>query len=278
MIMRYRIFSDESGIHDGSPCYAIGALVLSDDQLVAFEQKVCGIIQKHQVDKDELAWNYIGEDGTHHEASLEVMDLVVRHGYRFHAMVVKKDIFEHFRRSGFEQAFYRTYRILFKHIAGIRSGRYDAVIDGRDDHYKRHPEAVLTITNHMLTQIASESNFATVTKAESVHNLSIQVADLLTGAICSSTANLLDSRVPINKAKQDIISRFAHVLGWPDLAGDTYPKERLFNIWHFPNDPPGFRGWPESRAIRRPLSLLPVPLRRHTKPSQAESGADTAAG
>lgn len=270
--MRFKIFSDESGIHHGPPCYAIGALVLSDGQLTTFERQVGDIIRKHQFDKDEFAWNYIGQQGTHHEASLDVMDLIVRHRYRFHAIIVKKDIYDYFKTDGFEAAFYRTYRLLFKHIARNQPGQYEAIIDDRDDHYKRHPETIVTITNNMLADIAAHAKFTSVKKAKSIDNLGIQVADLLTGAIYSSTANRLDSSMSMNNAKRDLIHRFASVLGWPDLAGDTYPQERLFNIWHFPGNPAGFRGWPQSRTIRRPLPALSGPQRQSPKGEKARTG------
>lgn len=80
-------------------------------------------------------------------------------------------------------------------------------------------------------------------KVNSKHNVGIQIADLLTGAITASRSMYLNEDFKINAAKALFINKLSQILGWESLHFDTYPESK-FNIWHFPEE---CRNTPETK-------------------------------
>ena len=247
--MDFRIFADESGTHDESTCYGIGALCLEHDESDQFKRQADAILQKFGIN-EELKWHSIGRQGSHHEASYEIGKLVLLEEYVFHVIVVWKDIYEKWAIDP-ERAFYMSYFQLIKNIAKSKSGKHAVFIDNRSDRYKKHDEALEIITNRYLRKEASQTELKTVEMRDSSGQIAIQAVDILIGAITTSTNAYLNAKAKPNAAKQDIITRLAAHLGWDALHYDTFPSDSL-NIWHFPME---FRAKPGTREIARSNEL-----------------------
>ncbi len=86
----------------------------------------------------------------------------------------------------------------------------------------------------------------------------IQVADVFTGAITASHNLYLDPTAEVNAGKRLLIERLAAVLGWEDLATDTFPQSQ-FNIWNFPWE--DYRNRPGSKDIVPNLTVPYVAMK-----------------
>jgi hypothetical protein len=242
--MRFLVFADESGTHSRYKCYGIGALCLTYDQLGELNKSVETIKSNFSVD-EELKWERLRNYRATIEAAKRIIEHVLDTGLRFHAIIVRKDVYRKWAKNE-ETAFYTTYHALLRHIArGVEGGTFEVFIDDRSDLYPKQDEVLEIITNRYLQRIQHEANISLVKKEDSKAQSALQCVDILTGAITADTNRYLDPTFKIHTGKLEVIEHFANSLGWDSLSYDTLPSDS-FNIWHFPTE---FRKDPATRSI-----------------------------
>jgi hypothetical protein len=229
--------SDESGTQHGNLCYGIGALVLEKTQYPRIDQGVREIFAQHSV-LHELKWSQ-SLSRRNIEAACMAIDYVLHHGCRFHTIIVEKERFANIRRRGHEKAFYQTYGFLIDHIGKRSMIDFELWMDERSDSYSRNPEVLQIITNHRSQQRGNVGRLVEVRMIKSESNALLQLTDLLTGAITADTHRRLggDER-PLRPGKQELVERFATLIGWDRLCYDTFPNAK-FDVWHFPEETRG---------------------------------------
>lgn len=102
-------------------------------------------------------------------------------------------------------------------------------VDPIASRYHKADEAFHKIANNEVTlKLGIKEPIKSVVTKDSKHSEQIQISDLLLGAVMSAWQGKATSERKIRVQK--IISDY---LGWKNLASDTKPHERKFNIWHF---------------------------------------------
>jgi hypothetical protein len=244
-------FADESGTDQHCRCYSIGAVSVPTSERDVLEARVTELKAMHGI-VGEAKWTRIRNSHGAVNFVLDCLDLVLTSTtITFDAIVVNKQLYRNWQGGAAHQevAFYKTYTYLLRHIVRRLQDTAEVLIDERSDRYGKRDEAMRTIGNHMLGQLASKGQLGAVTKVPSHETPGVQLADILTGAI--NTGHLLRLQtVAIHPGKHLALERLAMQLQWPHIAHDTYPHER-FNVWHFPQE---FRG-----PSRNPGPRIPVP-------------------
>jgi hypothetical protein len=102
-------------------------------------------------------------------------------------------------------------------------------VDPLHSRYAKADEALEIISNHILKAVSGKASCVDGVYSHASHaKPSIQLSDLLLGAVWSAFEGSAES-----EAKLDLQTDIAWHLGWPDLAADTSPRERKFNVWVF---------------------------------------------
>ncbi|GIV96723.1 MAG: hypothetical protein KatS3mg057_1380 [Herpetosiphonaceae bacterium] len=242
---RYTLFADESGTHAKSKCYGIGALVLTDQQLKELSAFI-DAEKKLRRFTGELKWNEIRNYRISIEIAKNVISYVLERRLIFHIIVVQKSLYNNWGLDK-ERAFYVTYYQLIRSISKkLESEDFQVYIDDRSDSYDKQHE-VLEITLNYTLRNEAPGRVVTVTKIDSVPSLALQVADILTGTVTSSTNCYLDPQESLRYGKAELVNHFSGLLGWDALHYDTFPDSMPINIWHFPED---FRGKPATKPIQ----------------------------
>lgn len=240
-------FADESGTDGHSQCYAIGAVSVPTEQRDEFERTVIELRERHGC-VGEAKWTRVRNSHGQINFVLDCLDLVLTSpGITFDAIVVRKSLYRNWQGGPSQQevAFYKTYTYLLRHIVRRLQDTAHVYIDERSDRYGRRDEAMHTIGNHMLAQLASAGRLGAVTRVRSHDSPGVQLADVLTGAI--NTGHLIRIQtLAIHPGKHLALERLSAQLGWPHLGHDTYPHPK-FNIWHFPQE---FRGPSRDPGVR----------------------------
>jgi hypothetical protein len=102
-------------------------------------------------------------------------------------------------------------------------------VDPLHSRYPKADEVVEIISNHILRVASGRSECVDGVYPHRSHDKpSIQLSDLLLGVIWSAFEGKTESQ-----AKRDLQSQIAWHLGWRDLAANTRPSEKKFNICVF---------------------------------------------
>lgn len=234
--------ADESGIQAGNRCYGIGAFVMDRESYMTLDQRVRAIMTARNI-THELKWSDT-PSRAHIEAACEGVELILNSGARYYSIIVEKATFQNWRRDN-EEAFYQTYQFLASHVAKSGNDPFELWIDERSDSYGKRTEVVHKITNYVTAKRNGTAELLGVKMIDSKLNPLLQMADMLTGAITSDTHRHLSDSGAHSAGKDEVIRRFAGLIGWDRLCYDTYPNPN-FNIWHFPTE---FRARPRTRHI-----------------------------
>ncbi|HEV7684045.1 MAG TPA: DUF3800 domain-containing protein [Pyrinomonadaceae bacterium] len=252
--MKRIAFADESGIGGNTSCYAIGVVSFDADCIEGFDDYFKSKLINHGV-QGEAKWTKVRASHGLINFTLEALDSILRsQSGCFDVIVVNTSLYRNWRSplTTKEDAFYKTYALLLRHIAERANLPAEIFIDDRSDTYAKRDEMMKTIGNNMLAQLATSGRLTGVRKVRSHDCIGVQVADLLTGAVNASHARFLNARTPLHSGKGLAIERLARMIGWDDLCYDTMPSNK-FNIWHFPIE---YRADPSSRPIQ-PISYVP---------------------
>lgn len=234
--------SDESGTHGGNLCYGIGSFVVGFERFLTLENELKEIVAARRIDY-ELKWNGIRAFRRDIDAICVAIDHVLRSGAVFYAIVVEKASYRKWHEDE-ENAFYITYQLQATHVARADGAPFEFWIDERSDAYAKYPEVMQIITNYKSAR-TGDAELLNVTMVDSRSYVLLQLADVLVGAITADTNRLLAGGGELNPGKEELIQRFARMIGWDRLCYDTYPNGH-FNVWHFPFE---FRAHPATRDV-----------------------------
>ena len=241
-------FADESGTHANPKCYAIGVVSVAANALSGFDATFERATLAHGV-AHEVHWANVDKGHGLINLGVDLLSKILRsQTARFDAIVVNTALYRKWqeRQGDREEAFYRTYTYLLRHLAKQVAQTTQVFIDDRSDSYEKRTEVIETIGNHMLGKLQTRGRLTDVTKVRSHDYPGIQVADFLTGAVAASHRLFLDPSTPLNLGKRVAIARLARLLGWDSLHYDTFPHSK-FNIWHFPIE---YRAQPRTEHVR----------------------------
>lgn len=243
----YTVFGDESGIHKaGYTCYGIGGFILPTASIAEVERTLTAVFANYGFDR-ELKWTSIRGYRAAVEAGCKGVENLLVDGASFHAIIVNKSTYNKWISGDHEDAFYTTYYLLAKHASSSFSGsEIDLVIDDKSDRYPKRTEVLQKVTNNALTKLGSTGTVESVLKVDSKKSRLIQMSDIMIGAATASTNRFLGGSLELHPGKAEMIARLAGLLGWDDLAYDTWPNPHI-NLWHFP--PETFRGRPGTREV-----------------------------
>ncbi len=124
-------------------------------------------------------------------------------------------------------------------------------VDPLHTSYDKAVDVVEKITKAVVRREHPNVVMEGVFEKDSKHTPTIQLCDLLLGAVMSQWA-----REPATGAKQQLREFIAQHLGWADLRSDTDPHERKFNIWMF-HDPSRSRRLVKTRRVTLKHPLPP---------------------
>lgn len=237
--MEYSIFADESGINPEYKCYAIGALVIANEELDDFNNTFYDLKKKHGV-RSEVKWQKISTSHGQINFGIDIFKEIINKNYRFSSIVVLKEKYRKWQGNK-DEAFYTTYTQLLAHRVRESQGQHTVYMDQKKESYDKHHEVVQIIANYM----AKQKSITGISKNDSKLFPGIQAADLITGAITASHDAYLNEK-DIRIGKRLLIEKFAEMLGWDSLHYDTMPSSK-FNIWHFPQE---YRRTPATKRIR----------------------------
>ncbi len=121
--------------------------------------------------------------------------------------------------------------------------------DEKNDRYDKHHEVCQIISNHFLKP-CTFAKVKDIKTCDSKNCEAIQVADYITGAINASHRYYQNNEISINQGKLKCIELMSKVLGWDNLAWDTFPNNK-FNVWAFPRECRAFRGFSKNFDISK---------------------------
>ncbi|HAS6359171.1 TPA: DUF3800 domain-containing protein [Vibrio vulnificus] len=144
------VFSDESGITAGCPCYTIGVLIIPSDYLEEFGHHVAEIFKKSGV-RGEIKWQKIRKSAGKINLCLNLAKLILESPCSFHCIVVRKDLYRKWHANE-EEAFFTTYDFLLSNSLKKYRSNARVMMDQKSTSYGKQDEVVKIITNHMLGQ------------------------------------------------------------------------------------------------------------------------------
>ncbi|GAA5191481.1 DUF3800 domain-containing protein [Ferrimonas gelatinilytica] len=245
-------YADESGVTAGSACYTIGVLNVPSAYLDTFETNVAEILERNGI-RGEAKWQKVRKSAGQVNACIELLKLVLSGPCSFHCIAVEKSKFRRWQTDE-ETAFFMTYNFLLSNSCRGPAAKVDVKMDQKSTSYAKQDEVVHIITNHMLAKIRSVSSVNTLEMVDSKDHLPLQVVDMLTGAVNCGYLQYLDPSAPMAPAKRLACKRMAALLGFTDMASDTYPNDD-FNIWHFPVET---RAKPRTEEVTPKMSVSTV--------------------
>lgn len=240
--VHWLISCDESGV-GGASYYGFGSLWMSWQRRGDFASDFRELRQKHKYEF-ECKWNKCHKQYT--PFFLDVVDYFFSRSWlAFHCLIVRKGVVDKSFHSGdFDLARRKHFTMLltskirqFMRLQPSREHTFRIWVDPIASRYKKADEAVEVISNNVLGQV-----FETIRPVDKVitrdskDTPTIQLCDLLLGAVMDAWQQKAAS-----EAKLAVQNSIATCLGWPDLRGDTFPKERKFNIWYFYDEQLGLR-------------------------------------
>lgn len=256
------VSADESGI-GGQQFYGFGSVWMNWQRRGDFHRDFMDIRRRHGMrDEWEVKWSNL--DGVvRSRVAMDLVDWFFRRQWlMFHCVVVRAaDVNRTFHDGSFDLARRKHFAMLLtrkmKRCAELhpdRPNHFRLWVDPIASAYRKAGEATQIIACHTLRQ-ALQSERAVVEslqERDSKATPSIQLCDLLLGAVMHAWQG--QAKKPEKRA---LAAEVAKHLGWPDLAADTFPHERKFNIWYF-HDGSGDR-----RVKTRPVKLVHgIPPRR----------------
>ena len=167
-------FADESGTHPGAPCFGIGCLVLPQDAVSGAIVETAAAIERSGM-PGELKWEKVRGDSRVTAAAIDVVSQLLAGDASYHAIVVKKDIFERWKEDK-EAGFYLAYHELAKNLCRQITGSLTLLIDERADRYQKRDDVLEIVTNYAVARAGDSGRIADVRKVDSA------VMPLITGS------------------------------------------------------------------------------------------------
>lgn len=256
------VSADESGT-GGQKYYGFGSIWMPWERRGDFYREFMEVRRRHGMsDEWEVKWSTLDGE-VRRKVGLDLISWFFRKPWlMFHCVVIREaDVDRRCHDGSIDLARRKHFAMLLtakmKRCAKIHVDRpnfFRLWVDPIASAYRKAGEATQIIAGHTLKQ-AFKNERAVVEdlqERDSKVTPSIQLCDLLLGAVMSPWQG--QARKP---EKLAIAAEVAKHLGWPDLAADTFPHERKFNIWYF-HDRKNDRA-----AKTRQVNLIhPLPKRR----------------
>jgi hypothetical protein len=269
--LRWLVSCDESGIDGSSPCYGFGTLWMRWQRRGDFHALVNGVRERHH-HHDEIKWASVRKKSL--PFYLDLVDTFFATSWlAFHCIVVKRaDVKKELHDGGYETARMKHFTALLtnkiERCRRANPGREQTFriwVDPLPSSYKRADDAVEAIANNVLRKVHGGARAVDgVFTHDSKEKPSIQLCDLLLGAAVEGRNQAASA-----EHKKAVSERIALHLGWKEgnLASDTRPEERKFNIWYFYDPTLG------DRAVQtREVKLV------HEPPSRSSAGGSRGRG
>ncbi|MFO7568129.1 MAG: hypothetical protein R6X02_36145 [Enhygromyxa sp.] len=200
-----------------------------------------------------FTWPTVRRGPSHRFAQRLVDHFFSTQGLFFHCLVVETAIVDLARHGGDLDLARR------KHFTMLLANKIKAIIRRRGvdqefrvwvapipSRYARAAEAIEVISGNIIAECSGKPPRLSLSVRSSAQTPAIQLCDLLLGAVINAW-----NRDASNPAKLMLEQQIAGQLGWPDLRGDTGPKQKKFNVWKF-HDP---LRQPVRPAITRPTKF-----------------------
>ena len=168
----------------------------------------------------------------------------MRRWLTFHCLVVPRSVVKkELHKGSWDLARRKHYTELLtnkmRRVCRRHRGRdieFRIYVDPIASSYDKADEVIEIISNRTLQRESGTLPVEFVITRDSKDTPTIQLCDLLLGAVMEAW-----QRKATSQPKQVISEAIADYLGWPDLAADTLPQERKFNIWYFYDETQGAR-------------------------------------
>ncbi len=185
----------------------------------------------------EVKWQKVNRDSR--EFCARSVDHFFKTGWLwFHCLVVEKarvDLRQHDRDWDLARRKHFTMLVANKIKRALRHGGQDQIfnvwVDPIASRYKKADEAVEVVAGNIVAEMGTRKPEIKVRTHDSKETPAIQLCDLLLGAVMDAW-----NKKATRTEKAEIAARIATHLRWVDLAADTLPGEKKFNIWLF-HDP-----------------------------------------
>jgi hypothetical protein len=232
---RWLVSCDESGV-GGETHYGFGALWMREQRRGLFYREFQKLRDAHRYTY-ECKWQK-----TNNSRYLDFYKELVEFFFKrewlaFHCFIIKKAAVDKTFHDGDYDLARRKHFTTFlvnKIKACIRANAdkvntFRVWLDPFASRYQKTDETVRIIAERILkSHLGPRNSLEAVTSRDSKETPSIQLCDLLLGAVIQAWNKTSDSEV-----KAELQAHIAGYLGWADLASDTHQFERKFNIWYF---------------------------------------------
>lgn len=233
--LRWLVACDESGT-DGAPYYGFGSLWMKWQRRGDFARDIRQLRERYSF-TDEIKWQK-----AHSKRFANFYEDLIDYFFKspwlaFHCIVVRKGMVEKsFHNGDYDLARRKHFtELVSKKICNVIKAHPSRLCEFRIDvdpiasRYQKADEAFHVIANHQIRiETGVKTAISTVLTKDSKQSVQIQISDFFLGAIISAWRGNASS-----EGKIRIQNLIAQYLGWHDLASDTKPWERKFNIWYF---------------------------------------------
>jgi hypothetical protein len=238
--MTHLCFIDETGTDPASSHYSIGALILPLGFDKEFQNTVAQAKKNYQF-STEIKWSKTHKGYNLINTGLHLFyEILVNERINYQCITVKKALYKNWITKKKEQAFYQTLTQLITTITEMINDNIIVQCDERNNKYDNHHEVCQIIANHYLKERCL-AKVQDIKACSSKNCAPIQVVDYITGAINASHRYYQNNEININHGKLKCIELMSNILGWDNLAWDTW-KNVKFNIWSFPLESRASRG------------------------------------
>jgi hypothetical protein len=226
----------------GASHYGFGTLWMRYDRRGDFSRTFVRMAEASNCSQF-FTWQTLRRGPSHRFAGRLVDHFFFSKGLSFHCLVVETALVNLERHGGDLDLAQR------KHFTMLLANKIKATIKrrGPDQEFRvwvapipsrhtRAAEAVEVISGNIIAECAGVRPKLSLSVRSSAQTPAIQLCDLLLGAVINAW-----NQDASNPEKGLIEQRIAGHLGWPDLRGDTSPRQKKFNVWKF-HDP-----------VRRPI-------------------------
>lgn len=239
-MMTHLCFIDETGTDAGSSHYSIGALIFPLEFYSEFQNIVIQAKKNYQF-SHEIKWSKTHKGYNLINTGLHLFyEMLMNERIHYQCITVEKAHYRNWVTPKKEQEFYKTLTQLITKSTEMLDDDLIIECDEKNDRYDKHHEVCQIISNHFLRPYTF-SKVKDVKTCDSKNCEAIQVADYITGAINASHRYYQNNKISINHGKLICIELMSKVLGWDNLAWDTWRNDK-FNIWAFPIESRASRG------------------------------------
>ncbi|MGC1181487.1 DUF3800 domain-containing protein [Legionella sp.] len=224
----------------GSSHYSIGALIFPVEFYAEFQNIVLHAKKNHQF-LNEIKWSKTHKGYNLINIGLRLFyEILINKAIHYQCITVEKAHYRNWITSKKEEAFYKTLTQLIAKSTEMINDDLVIECDEKNDRYDKHHEVCQIISNHFLSP-CTFAKVKDVKTCDSKNCDAIQVADYITGAINASHRYHQNNNININRGKLKCIELMSKILGWDNLAWDTWKNDK-FNIWAFPIESRASRG------------------------------------